>query len=141
MIRHAIDEATNRKLFELEIASDFWKCSEVLSSIVSAFEATEDTHLRYEQGAAYLRLAVYYLLCKDEDRYELYHSQACRILPKLDVLALSAQWLDRNGYTPNKLHELCETFFKMIDENYGRRDSTSQVYVELMSELQAKYRK
>jgi hypothetical protein len=135
MIEHAIDLKSEKKLTEHELSSDYQSCCNLLGELVSSFETTENTDLLYEQGAAYLRLAIYYYICDDQKSHLNFMKKAESILPRADLLALSAQWLDQSNKNPKKVGAFCIAFFESIDDAYEHRDETSKYYHQKMSEL------
>lgn len=135
MIEHAIDSNAHKKLVEYELTSDYQSCCKLLGEIVLAFEASENSNLRYEHGAAYLRLSIYYEICDSHGRHLEFMKKAESLLPKADLFALSAQWLDRGNKNPKKVAVYCRSFFESVDDAYMHRDETSKYFHQAMTEL------
>ncbi|GHC67210.1 hypothetical protein [Neogemmobacter tilapiae] len=140
MKKHAIDSETYRKLIELEYIADFRSCRDILENAVSSFEIPEGTDLEYEQAAAHLRLAIYNLICDEHVKYAECLDKAREVISETDILALSAQWLERSETHRAKVSELCDEFFKLVDEEYEGRDETSKYYFQLVTELRKRIR-
>ena len=138
MVNHIISRADEAKLFELESSAEYQGCINVVSQTIATIDAELDEDLKYELGATYLRLALYYSAIGNNGRYSTLMDQAKAILPQADQLALAAIWLDRFGINKSLVNELSVEFFHAADQRFRKIDGISNMYYEAMLEIREK---
>ncbi len=139
MTSHIIPAADQISLLTLEEARDFNACKELISLAISKACVGTDEDMRYELGAAYLRLSIYQLATCEYAGYAENMKKANALLPRADLLALAASWLDRVGENEEKVLEFCAEFFDVVDVKYKQPDCVSRSHFEAMEELRARF--
>lgn len=135
MINHVLNPEQLSQLFKLELSGDYRRCIELLEKIVSTSRCPETEDAAYELGAAHLRLAIYQLICGMREQHLVNMDKAVSSLPKTDLFALAAIWLDRTGSQREMVAQYCRDFFDVVSEDNNNRDEVSQDYFETMCEL------
>lgn len=137
MKSHIITRADEKKLFELEALSKYSDCIEILSKSIAASVSNSclDEDMQYELGAAYVRLAIYYLLCGNDEHSSSIMTRAKSILPELDRIALAAIHLSENESNKDLVNDLCSEFFQLSENSLFELDGISNVYYESMLEI------
>ncbi|MGR3312504.1 hypothetical protein [Roseovarius indicus] len=136
---HTLDAEEQRSLLYLETSKNYHECIAILQNAISRSQPTKDPDLLYEIAAAQLRLSVYQMICGIEE-YEVSVAQAKSALPATDVLALSADWLNRTGEKADLVRQYCDNYFELVGEDYKPSDSTSMIFLEKMLELRETHR-
>ena len=138
MKKHIISLEDYKRLEELEILSDYTSCIDIIARAVAAPSTNLDEDMKYELGAAYLRISIYYLANEDNENYLLMMNKSKSILPNADRLALAAKWLDRTGTNNKVVNNLCAEFFSSVDPSFREQDGISNSYYESMMEIRKK---
>ncbi len=135
MKQHVIDPENQSKLLRFEVSRQYSKCVSLLSKVLRDTGELTDEDLKYELGAAYLRLSVYQLICRDFEGHHANLRKAKQNLPGPDLMALAAMWLDRSNTNTEELRKYCIGFFDAATLDYRERDSISKSYWDAMVEL------